>query len=109
MATNWNYLIWLGLFVWAPTALLWLAFYRVLAQFPRTFGLVILGACAVSVPWDVVAVRTRIWRFPSGCCVGPRVFELPIEEYLFIIFVSVYVATLTLVIRHLTRARLAPS
>jgi lycopene cyclase domain-containing protein len=109
MIRDFNYLIWLSLFVFVPTVALWLKFHQLLRNYPRTLLLVVVGATVVSVPWDLVAVQTRVWRFPKGCCIGPRVLSLPIEEYLFIIFVSVYIATATLVLRHYVSRRLARS
>lgn len=95
-----EYFQWLSLFVFLPTAVLWLAFPRVLIEYRTTYAVAILGSLLVSIPWDLVAVRTGIWQFPDGCCAGPEIAGLPIEEYIFISSVAVYVSTLALVARY---------
>lgn len=98
------YLQWLTIFVWAPLALLWATNWRLLRGYPRTFTRCIGWALVFSVPWDVLAVRTQIWLFPKEGNLGIWIFGLPLEEYLFMVFVTLLVSTVTIVLR----ARLFP-
>jgi len=46
----------------------------------------------IGVTWDQISVRAGIWRFAQGKIIGD-LFGIPIEEYLFIIFVPLLVIT----------------
>ena len=46
----------------------------------------------IGVLWDQISVRLGIWSFSEGKIIG-NLFEIPIEEYLFIIFVPLLVIT----------------
>jgi len=91
------YLNWLFYFVWLPTIILWIIYWRILIKYRAIFVRAVLGALLFSIPWDILAYLTRIWIWPKGCCVGLRIAYLPIEEYCFLIFVTIVVVTVTLV------------
>ena len=46
----------------------------------------------VGVIWDQISVRSGIWSFSQDKIIG-NLFEIPIEEYIFIIFVPLLVIT----------------
>lgn len=58
-----------------------------------------VGALVWSVPWDILAIKQRIWYFPKGGHLGLYFGVLPLEEYLFITTVTFLIATITLVMR----------
>ena len=93
------YLLWLTLFVWIPLALMWLVEWRYLWRFRRVFLKFIGWALLFSVPWDFWAIQSKIWLFPPDTNVGVWIGGLPLEEYLFIIFVTLLVSTATIVVR----------
>ena len=47
----------------------------------------------VGVIWDQISVRLGIWSFSQNKILG-NLFGVPIEEYLFIIFVPLFVITI---------------
>ena len=47
----------------------------------------------VGVIWDQISVRLGIWSFSQDKILG-NLFGVPIEEYLFIIFVPLFVITI---------------
>ena len=46
----------------------------------------------VGVIWDQISVRSGIWSFSQDKIIG-NLFEIPIEEYIFIIFVPLLTIT----------------
>lgn len=46
----------------------------------------------IGVTWDQISVRAGIWHFAQDKIIG-NLFRIPIEEYLFIIFVPLLVIT----------------
>ena len=94
------YIKWLLIFVWLPTLILWITNFHFLKRYKRTLLFCIFWALVFSVPWDYWAIRTKIWVFPKDTNLGFLVSGLPFEEYLFIIFVTFEISTLTLVLKH---------
>lgn len=91
------YLSWLFWFVWLPTGILWVLFWKLLIKYKAIYIRAVVAALIFSVPWDVLAYQTKIWQWPQTCCVGPRIAYLPLEEYFFLIFVTIYIVTFTLI------------
>jgi lycopene cyclase domain-containing protein len=102
------YLNWLFWFVWLPCAVLWVIYWRILIKYKPIFIKAAIAALVFSVPWDVVAYRTHIWLWPQSCCVGVHISYLPMEEYFFLIFVTIYIVTCTLIfLNHFARRPLS--
>ena len=59
------------------------------------FLLVVIGSIIFSVPWDYIAIRERIWYFTEQHIFGILLFGLPIEEWVFIIFMALLFSTIT--------------
>ncbi len=98
-----TYIGWLALFVWLPLLTLWVLYFQTLRRYKRTMIFCVFWALVFSVPWDWWAIRTRIWIFPPDTNVGIWVGGIPLEEYLFIIFVTALISTITLVLRDRAR------
>lgn len=94
-----DYILWLLLVVWIPLALLWIRHFHYLKGYLRTFRFVIVASLIITIPWDILAVRADIWHYFEGHILGVWFLWLPIEEYLYILTVSVYIATGTLLLR----------
>lgn len=94
-----NYIVWLTIFVWLPTVLLWLTHLKTLKKYLRTFSFCVFWALVFSIPWDLWATKTNIWSFPAGHNLGIWIGGLPLEEYFFIVFVTFLVSTLTIVLK----------
>ena len=93
------YLHWLIIFVWLPLVILWTANWKYLARYKKTFLSCIGWALAFSIPWDLWAVQAQIWLFPQDTNIGLGIGGLPLEEYLFMIFVTMLISTITLLIK----------
>ncbi len=100
-----KYLAWLAVFTWLPTLLIWLKNHQQLKKYPRTFLFSILAGLSFALPWDIIAVKQEIWHFPPENIIGIYFLSLPLEEYLFIIFETLFVASLTVALKTYVRAR----
>jgi lycopene cyclase domain-containing protein len=101
-----TYIYWLSIFVWFPLIILWAANWKYLWQYKNTFLYCIIWALIFSIPWDIWAVRTKIWIFPEDTNIGAWIGGLPLEEYLFMIFVTMLISTITLLLRRRMHAKL---
>jgi lycopene cyclase domain-containing protein len=52
----------------------------------------IIALFIIGVIWDQISVRLGIWSFSQDKTIG-NIFGMPIEEYIFMIFVSLLVIT----------------
>ncbi len=93
-----SYLIWLALFVLAPTGLLWAFYSKVLKRHWRVIFLAPVYALIFSIPWDYISIQERIWYYQTPYIAGLWIFGLPLEEYLFIIFVTLLFANISAVV-----------
>jgi len=92
-------MLWLLLIVCAPTLVLWMFNFDYLKNYKKTLFACILSALAFSIPWDYWAIRINIWKFPTETNVGFWFFGIPLEEYLFMMLVTFYISTITLVLK----------
>lgn len=95
-----TYLKWLLIFVWLPTLILWITNFYFLKRYKKTLLSCIFCALVFSVPWDFWAIKTKIWVFPKDTNLDIWFGGLPLEEYLFIIFITLEISTLTLVLKY---------
>ncbi len=93
------YLIWLAVFVWLPLFVLWAKNIELVRKHTKTLAVCVMGSLMVAVPWDSWATARGMWLFPNNNVIGVYIINLPIEEYLFIIFVTLLSSTATLVLR----------
>ncbi len=95
-----SYLLWLVIFAFLPTIILWWRYYIVLSRYKTTVFYCILFALSIEIPWDMLAVSNTIWYFPEGGSLGLHIGILPIEEYLFMITVTAFIVTTAIVYRY---------
>ena len=100
------YIYWLIIFVWLPIIVLWAINWKYLSQYKKTFLYCIIWALIFSIPWDIWAVQTQIWLFPQDTNIGFWIGGLPLEEYLFMIFVTLLISTIALLLRKRVEAHL---
>jgi lycopene cyclase domain-containing protein len=93
-----EYLLWLLIFVFSPLVILWIIRFKDLRQYKIIFFLAPIGSIIFSFPWDYVAIKERIWYFTEPHIVGIWLLGLPIEEWLFIIFVTLLFSTATILL-----------
>jgi len=96
---HYPYLEWLVIFLIAPTAILWFLFHSVMWKYRIGLLLSMAFWLIVGLGWDYYAIHSKIWGWPSTCCALPRVGGLPLEELLFICFSTLFISTITLVVR----------
>lgn len=92
-----NYFLLLLTFGILPLALLWLAAPRLIWR--HRGALVVIGMLIllISIPWEVTAID-RIWFYSPRVILGPRLFNLPLEEIVFFIIDGLLVGTLALLL-----------
>ena len=93
------YIYWLTLFVWLPIIVLWAINWKYLSKYRKTFLYCTIWALIFSIPWDIWAVKAEIWNFPHDTNVGVLIGGLPLEEYFFMIFVTVLISTVVMLLR----------
>jgi len=54
-----------------------------------------VAAIPFAYPWDIIAIRERIWYFERPYVLGIEWLGLPIEEWVFIIFVTLLFGSVT--------------
>ena len=85
-----HYIVLMLIFAIIPSLIL-LYFLRKEINF-KNLGVTLLILFIIGVIWDQISVRTGIWFFAQDKILG-NLFGIPIEEYLFIIFVPLLVVT----------------
>lgn len=93
-----TYVIWLGLFIGLPLLALAVAARRPLWRQRRALALTLAGALAGGWAWDALAVRLGAWYYDPGFILGWWLGGLPIEEWLWIVGVTLLFACVTVVI-----------
>ena len=58
----------------------------------KNLGISLLILFIIGVIWDQISVRMRIWSFSQDKIVG-NLFGMPVEEYIFMVFVPLLVIT----------------
>jgi lycopene cyclase domain-containing protein len=93
-----SYILWLTFFVLAPLCVLWVIYFRTLSKYWDAVLFAVIGALIFSFPWDYISIKEHIWYCKLPYIVGLWVFGLPIEEYLFIILVTLLLASILIVV-----------
>jgi len=77
-----TYLVFLAVFFLVPVAFLGLVLRREVRRYPRTLLWSLAFVSTVGLAWDLLAVRTGLWRYDTAPTVGIWIGGLPIEEFL---------------------------
>ena len=95
MLGQWTYMLWLALFMGLP--LLWLLrWHRALRRQWRALALISLGALAGGWAWDALSVRLGVWYYSPQNVTNLWIVGLPVEEWLWIVGVTLLFGMLTL-------------
>lgn len=95
-----GYLLWLMSSFSIVTILLWFFQFNLLWRYKKSISLTIFFAFIFSIPWDILAVKNNIWFFPKEGNMGIFIAGLPIKEYLFMFIVTLFISTLTILIKY---------
>src|SRR3989304_9765903 len=82
-----SYFTWLIVFVFLPTLVLLLRFWRIYQHYPRTLLALVVFCFLIGFPWDLLAVKMGVWSFGREQVAGLWFGDLPLEEILFLVFV----------------------
>jgi lycopene cyclase domain-containing protein len=93
-----SYPLWLLLFLTLPLGLIWLVKFRTLLKYRVALTLTAIGCLALAVPWDILSVGDRIWYFSKPYILGAWLLGLPVEEYVYILFVGLLSASVTVLV-----------
>jgi lycopene cyclase domain-containing protein len=100
-----TYIIWLGLFIGLPLLVLLIVARRALWRQRRAIGWVLAGALAGGWAWDALAVRLGAWYYDPSNILNIWIGGLPIEEWLWIVGVTLLFGCLTVVLAERTTER----
>lgn len=92
-----TYLLWLTAFLFVPSLLL-LRWRRWFWPQRRALGWVLLGALVGGWAWDWASVNLSIWYFAPQNILGRWIGGLPVEEWLWIVGVTLMFSLLTIVL-----------
>lgn len=90
-----EYLIWLFVFVVVPILVLYFSFRQNLKPYKKIFIYVAILSVIFATFWDIIAVWLKVWYFPPEKNLGVIVLNIPLEEFLFMMFVSIWISMLT--------------
>lgn len=92
-----TYATFLALFLGVPLVALALLLRRRLSR--RRYLVLTAALMGIALlymaPWDHLAAVWRLWSWAPGRTVGPRLWAIPPEEYLFCLLEALFAATLT--------------
>jgi len=102
------YLILLAIFFILPILFLWTYFLRIIKNYKHVFILVITSTFIFGVPWDILSVRTGLWRYDSSPTLGIWFFGshqvgLPLEEIMFTFLCPLLVTTFAILVERYLR------
>jgi lycopene cyclase domain-containing protein len=98
MFGNQTYIIWLILFVGLPLLGLLIAARRALWQRRAALAWTLAGALVGGWAWDALIVRLGAWYYDPNNILNVWLAGLPLEEWLWILGVTLMLGTLTIVL-----------
>jgi lycopene cyclase domain-containing protein len=102
MFGNLTYMIWLALFIGLPLLALLVAARRAIRRRWRALAWATLGALVGGWAWDALAVRLGAWYYDPNNIVNVWVGGLPLEEWLWIMGVTLLFGAVTVVVAERT-------
>lgn len=90
------YTLWIILFLIIPVLGIGIARFTLLKAYWRIYLATLGGAFLVSVCWDAISYGKRIWYFPETSTLDIAFVGIPLEEYVFLILMSVLFTSITI-------------
>ncbi|MGH8103968.1 MAG: lycopene cyclase domain-containing protein [bacterium] len=86
-------------FMWLPTLALWMLRFPLLWKYRKTILLTIPATFIFGTPFDVLAVKTGLWRYDVSPTLGHWWYGLPLEEFLCTLTFPLMLTSAALVVR----------
>jgi lycopene cyclase domain-containing protein len=93
-----SYPLWLLIFLILPLALIWSFKFKTLLKYRLALTVTVISCLAIAVPWDILAVNDHIWYFSEPYILGAWLLGLPVEEYVYILFVGLLSSSVTILV-----------
>jgi len=103
-----TYLLWLLIFIALPLAFLWLRWPGVIWAQRRALGWTTLGALVGGWLWDGLAIQFHVWYYAPANIAGIWLLGMPLEEWLWIVGVTLLFGSITVVLVAKAPAAKAP-
>lgn len=76
----------------------WIKKYKILKQYSKIFVYIVL----IAIPWvivtDIIAINNGIWYFSENKVLGIWLYEMPIDDLILMVAVSIVITAVTLVL-----------
>jgi lycopene cyclase domain-containing protein len=92
-----TYLIWLFVFIALPIIFLWLRWPREVWSQRRALGWTVAGSLVGGWLWDWVAIEVGVWYYDPAYISGVWFLGMPLEEWLWIVGVTLMFGSVTIV------------
>ncbi len=92
-----TYLIWLAIFIALPIAILWLRWPREIWGQRRALAWTAAGALVGGWLWDGIAIQAGVWYYDPASIAGLWLLGMPLEEWLWIVGVTLMFGSVTVV------------
>lgn len=106
LLADYPYMQWLMWSIWLPTIVVWILFFNILKNYPKTLIKVIIGCLLFGITWDYFAIKTNIWYYPQECCIDQRIWGLPLEEYAWVASAALLISSVTIAAYHITHRKM---
>ena len=93
-----TYLIWLAIFIGLPVGFLWLRWPREIWGQRRALGWTVAGSMVGGWLWDGIAIQAGVWYYDPANIAGMWLLDMPLEEWLWIVGVTLLFGSLTIVL-----------
>ena len=88
-----NPLMWYAFLSIIPLIILWIIKFKILKKYVSAHLFTILCSILCSAPWDYISIKKGIWYFTEPEILGIWFLGLPLEEWMFITFVSLFICS----------------
>jgi len=82
-----TYIRWITVFFLLPEIVFLITQHKIIKKHWRIFPAVIIVTLTVGLPWDYFGIKDGSWHFPN--ILGVLILDIPLEEYLFLIFIAI--------------------
>jgi lycopene cyclase domain-containing protein len=93
-----EFIVWLSVFIWIPTVILWIKYHKILMKYKNTLMFVVLGSIPFGIIWEHIAIKDNIWFYPGNNILNKWIWGVPVEEWLFILSFPWMVFTLSILL-----------